>query len=82
VGGHRAAPEDECHAVHDRSASHPDERFQALAGFPFAPYYLEGLPGYESLRVHYLDLPPAVARAAAPYCACTASRPGATSIGR
>jgi pimeloyl-ACP methyl ester carboxylesterase len=39
----------------------PDERFRALPGFAFAPHYLEGLPGYESLRVHYLDEPPAAA---------------------
>ena len=37
----------------------PDERFQGLPGFPYAPHYLEGLPGYESLRVHYLDERPA-----------------------
>ena len=36
----------------------PDERFAGLPGFAFAPHYLEGLPGYESLRVHYLDEPP------------------------
>jgi len=33
----------------------PDERFRGLQGFTYAPHYLEGLPGYESLRVHYLD---------------------------
>jgi len=33
----------------------PDERFAGLPGFAFAPHYLDGLPGYESLRVHYLD---------------------------
>ena len=33
----------------------PEERFAALPGFPFAPHYLEGLPGFEGLRVHYLD---------------------------
>ncbi len=32
-----------------------DERFAGLPGFAFAPHYVEGLPGYESLRVHYLD---------------------------
>jgi haloalkane dehalogenase len=37
----------------------PDERFERLPGFDYAPHYLEGLPGYESLRVHYLDVPPA-----------------------
>jgi pimeloyl-ACP methyl ester carboxylesterase len=37
----------------------PDDRFQGLPGFTFAPHYHEGLPGYESLRVHHLDEPPA-----------------------
>jgi len=37
----------------------PDERFRGLQGFTYAPHYLEGLPGYESLRVHYLDERPA-----------------------
>ncbi len=39
----------------------PDERFAALPGFPFAPHYLDELPGYPRLRVHYLDEPPAAA---------------------
>ncbi|MGF1456486.1 MAG: haloalkane dehalogenase [Alphaproteobacteria bacterium] len=33
----------------------PDERFAALPGFTFAPRYVEGLQGYEGLRLHYLD---------------------------
>jgi len=33
----------------------PDERFDALPGFAFAPHYLQELAGYESLRVHYVD---------------------------
>jgi haloalkane dehalogenase len=37
----------------------PEERFAGLPGFPFAPHYLEDLPGYEGLRVHYLDERPA-----------------------
>ena len=36
----------------------PDERFANLPGFDFAPHYLDGLPGYEGLRVHYLDVAP------------------------
>jgi pimeloyl-ACP methyl ester carboxylesterase len=33
----------------------PEARFAALPGFPFAPRYVEGLPGYEGLRMHYVD---------------------------
>jgi len=33
----------------------PDDRFENLPGFDFAPHYLENLPGYEDLRGHYLD---------------------------
>ena len=37
----------------------PDERFNALPGFAFRPNYLDDLPGYEGLRLHYLDERPA-----------------------
>lgn len=37
----------------------PDQRFDGLPGFDFEPRYLEGLRGYEGLRVHYLDESPA-----------------------
>ena len=33
----------------------PEDRFLGLPGLAFAPHYVDGLPGYESLRVHYLD---------------------------
>ena len=33
----------------------PEDRFLGLPGLSFAPRYVDGLPGYESLRVHYLD---------------------------
>ena len=33
----------------------PDARFDALPDYAFAPRYLEDLPGYAGLRVHYLD---------------------------
>lgn len=33
----------------------PDERFALLPAFPWAPRYVEGLPGYEGLRMHYVD---------------------------
>ena len=39
----------------------PDARFAALPDFPFPPHYVEGLPGYEGLRAHYLDLGPKAA---------------------
>ena len=39
----------------------PDDRFAQLPGFPFAPHYVEGLPGFGPLRVHYLDERPAAA---------------------
>jgi pimeloyl-ACP methyl ester carboxylesterase len=40
----------------------PDERFRTLPAFPFAPKYLEGLRGYEGLRLHYVDEGPRDAR--------------------
>lgn len=36
----------------------PKERFANLAGWPHAPTYIDTLPGYEGLRVHYVDLGP------------------------
>jgi haloalkane dehalogenase len=33
----------------------PDDRFTNLPGYNFAPHYVDSLPGYEGLRVHYLD---------------------------
>ena len=33
----------------------PDDRFRDLSGFDFTPHYVDTLPGYESLRGHYLD---------------------------
>jgi haloalkane dehalogenase len=33
----------------------PDDRFENLPGFAFAPRYVEALPGFASLRMHYLD---------------------------
>lgn len=33
----------------------PDERFDNLPGFAYTPNYLEDLPGYEGLRLHYVD---------------------------
>lgn len=33
----------------------PDDHFQGLPDFSFAPNYVDDLPGYEGLRGHYLD---------------------------
>ena len=33
----------------------PDDRFQNLPGYDFAPHYIEDLAGYEGLRMHYVD---------------------------
>jgi pimeloyl-ACP methyl ester carboxylesterase len=33
----------------------PDDRFSGLSGYAFQPNYVDDLPGYEGLRVHYLD---------------------------
>lgn len=33
----------------------PDDRFEDLPGYSFAPNYTEDLSGYEDLRVHYVD---------------------------
>jgi hypothetical protein len=33
----------------------PDERFNALPDFSYAPNYLDNLKGCEGLRMHYVD---------------------------
>ncbi|MEM6904840.1 MAG: alpha/beta fold hydrolase, partial [Pseudomonadota bacterium] len=40
----------------------PDESFADLPDFPFSPHYLDDLPGFEGLRVHYLDEGPRAAQ--------------------
>jgi pimeloyl-ACP methyl ester carboxylesterase len=35
----------------------PDERFQDLPQWPWAPRYLDDLPGFEGIRVHRVDEP-------------------------
>lgn len=40
----------------------PDARFDNLPGYPWAPHYVDDLPGYEGLRIHYLDEGPADAK--------------------
>jgi len=33
----------------------PEERFANLPGFPYAPRFIDRLPGYAGLRMHYVD---------------------------
>lgn len=33
----------------------PDERFSSLPDWPYEPHYVDDLPGYEGLRMHYVD---------------------------
>jgi hypothetical protein len=33
----------------------PDARFANLPGWPYAPHYIDDLPGFEGLRLHYID---------------------------
>lgn len=33
----------------------PDDRFAGLPGYPFAPRYVDDLPGFAPLRMHYVD---------------------------
>ncbi|MEO0983048.1 MAG: haloalkane dehalogenase [Pseudomonadota bacterium] len=37
----------------------PDDNFADLTAWPYAPRYVDDLPGYEGLRVHYVDEGPA-----------------------
>jgi haloalkane dehalogenase len=37
----------------------PNERFSKLPDYPYYPHYVDDLPGYEGLRMHYLDEGPA-----------------------
>jgi haloalkane dehalogenase len=33
----------------------PDDRFANLPGWPYTPKYIDDLPGYEGMRMHYVD---------------------------
>src|SRR4051812_30236084 len=33
----------------------PDESFRGLPGFAYEPHYVSKLPGFEGLRMHYVD---------------------------
>ncbi len=44
----------------------PDDRFQDLPDWPYPPHYIDDLPGYDGLRVHYVDEGPGDARPRVP----------------
>lgn len=46
-----------------KSLRTPDERFRNLPGWPYSPRYVEGLDGYDGLRMHYVDEGPRSAQA-------------------
>ncbi|MEN9727684.1 MAG: hypothetical protein RL434_2050 [Pseudomonadota bacterium] len=35
----------------------PDERFHSLPDWPWAPHYIDDLPGFEGIRIHCVDEP-------------------------
>jgi len=43
------------HPLRDDALRTPDERFESLPGYPWAPNYLSDLPALNGLRLHYLD---------------------------
>ncbi|KRB98790.1 CMP deaminase [Hydrogenophaga sp. Root209] len=47
------------HPLRDDALRTPDDRFQVLPGYPWAPHYLSDLPALDGLRMHYLDEGPA-----------------------
>jgi len=38
-----------------RALRTPEERFIDLPGYAYTPRYVQGLPGFADLRLHYLD---------------------------
>jgi len=57
----------------------PGARFDNLPGYDYAPHYVDDLPGYEGLRVHYVEK---ARRTASAPIRLPASRPGPTSTAR
>jgi hypothetical protein len=58
----------------------PDDRFADLPDFPYPPHYVSDLPGFEGLRVHYLDLAQRMLNVHS--CAFMANRHGVTSTAK
>lgn len=58
----------------------PDERFYDLPDFQLDPVYIDGLKGFEDLRMHYVDEGPKIRTTL--FCAYTANQRGATFTGK
>lgn len=43
------------HPLRDDAVRTPEERFEKLPGYPWAPHYLSDLPALGGLRMHHLD---------------------------
>lgn len=52
-------PEISCRVMSIEALRTPDERFEALAAWPYEPHYRSDLQGYDGLRMHYVDEGPA-----------------------
>ncbi len=52
----------EIHTLREDAVRTPEDRFQSLPGYPWAPNYLNDLPSLDGLRLHYLDEGPKAAR--------------------
>ena len=50
----------------------PEDRFENLPGYDFTPHYVDDLPGYEGLRMHYVDEGP---KSGAPVFLCLHGEP-------
>jgi tRNA(adenine34) deaminase len=61
------------HPLRDDALRTPDERFDNLPGYPWAPNYISDLPALDGLRMHYLDIP--ASKEAAPTYLCLHGNP-------
>ncbi len=58
----------------------PDSRFENLPGYPFAPNFVDDLPSYAGIRIHFVDVGPRDATKT--FFVFMASRPGVIFIGK
>jgi len=51
----RSAARTRAQPIREDALRTPEERFEALPGYPWPPHYLSDLPALAGLRMHYLD---------------------------